>query len=151
MIYEPKDLKENGYIKFTVPKDYHECRYGRIHKITDAAVYVVSWYDCFVGYEYLEVPYERILEYNDKVFGIVVEDDQFEEAIELHEDKTELQEEVSTHTRQHGKWLTSHPAEPAKEYKCTACQGLVCLPVFSIKCYYNYCPNCGAKMDEGEE
>ena len=48
-----------------------------------------------------------------------------------------------------GEWITSHPATPAKEWKCTACQGLVILPVWADHCYYNYCPNCGAKMRSG--
>ena len=44
-----------------------------------------------------------------------------------------------------GKWIPSHPTTPAKEWKCTACQGLVYLPVFANECYYKYCPNCGSK------
>lgn len=46
-----------------------------------------------------------------------------------------------------GRWMTSHPVDIAKEFKCTACGGLVELPVFAKKCYYDFCPNCGARMD----
>lgn len=46
----------------------------------------------------------------------------------------------------HGSWIPSHPVDVAKEFKCTACQGLVCLPVFAKTCYYDFCPNCGARM-----
>lgn len=45
-----------------------------------------------------------------------------------------------------GEWIASQPVEISKEWKCTACQGLVLLPVWTDHCYYNYCPNCGAKM-----
>lgn len=81
MIYEPTDLAVNGYIRFTVSDDYHDYRYGRIHKITDTAVYVVSWYDAFIGYEYLKVPYKHILEYKKKSIGIYIDDDDFNEVI----------------------------------------------------------------------
>lgn len=47
----------------------------------------------------------------------------------------------------HGRWIPSHPVDVEKEFKCIACQGLVCLPVFAKTCYYDFCPNCGAIMD----
>lgn len=50
----------------------------------------------------------------------------------------------------HGQWIPSHPVDVAKEFKCTACQEIVCQPVFDKTCYYNFCPNCGARMD-GEQ
>lgn len=50
-----------------------------------------------------------------------------------------------------GWWMTSHPVDIAKEFKCTACGGLVELPVFVKKCYYDFCPNCGARMDGDTE
>lgn len=46
----------------------------------------------------------------------------------------------------YGEWITSQLAKPTKEWKCTACQGLIMLPVFTNDCYYDYCPNCGARM-----
>lgn len=46
----------------------------------------------------------------------------------------------------HGRWITAHPVDVAKEFKCTACGGLIELPVFAKRCYYDYCPNCGARM-----
>ena len=86
MSYNRSDLKEGGYITFTVPDDYHDIRYGRIHKITEEeeAVYVVSWYDPFVGYEYLKVPYNNIQEYAKKFIGVSVPDDRFEGVIKYH-------------------------------------------------------------------
>ena len=45
-----------------------------------------------------------------------------------------------------GRWITSHPVDIAKEFKCTACGGLIELPVFAKKCYYDFCPNCNADM-----
>lgn len=66
-----------------------------------------------------------------------------------------LNEEYNTTVKDHlptemvikvkGNWIPSHPTTPAKEFKCTACQGLVYLPVFANECYYNYCPSCGSK------
>lgn len=47
----------------------------------------------------------------------------------------------------HGCWITSHPVDVAKEFKCIVCGGLIELPVFAKHCYYDYCPNCGARMD----
>ena len=93
MIYEPKDLKEDGYITFTVPDDYHNIRYGRIHRITEEAVYVVSWYDGFVGYEYLKVPYDRIKEYARKFKGTAIPDARFEFIISCHSCDDEKKEE----------------------------------------------------------
>ena len=87
MIYEPSDLAVDGYIRFTVPKDYHDYRYGRIHKITDTAVYVVSWYDAFVGYEYLKVPYKQILEYKKKFVGIGVDDEDYDWLVNTYDDE----------------------------------------------------------------
>lgn len=84
MSYNRSDLKEGGYITFTVPDDYHDIRYGRIHKITEEAVYVVSRYDSFVGYEYLKVPYNDIQEYAKKFRGTLIPDDAFEGVIKCH-------------------------------------------------------------------
>lgn len=93
MSYNRSDLKEGGYITFTVPDDYHRIRYGRIHRITDEAVYVVSRYDSFVGYEYLKVPYDHIQEYAKRFQGTIVPDDAFEGIIKFHlyeEDKQKM-------------------------------------------------------------
>lgn len=51
----------------------------------------------------------------------------------------------------HSYWITSHPVDVAKEFKCIVCGGLIELPVFTKHCYYNYCPNCGARMDGDAE
>lgn len=48
-----------------------------------------------------------------------------------------------------GIWITAHPVDRSKEFKCTACQGLVEIPVFAKECYYDFCPNCGARMKRG--
>lgn len=49
-----------------------------------------------------------------------------------------------------GEWIADQPVKISKGWKCTACQGLVLLPVWSDHCYYNFCPNCGAKMTNME-
>ena len=61
-------------------------------------------------------------------------------------------EKVSDVSIEHkGVWIASHPVETAKEWKCTACQNIVLLPEWTNQCYYKYCPNCGAKMNEGNK
>lgn len=46
----------------------------------------------------------------------------------------------------HGRWKSGIKTI-TKEFCCSECSGLVILPVHAATCYYNYCPNCGAKMD----
>lgn len=47
-----------------------------------------------------------------------------------------------------GLWLSG--SEPTKEFVCSECKGLVQTACYTFRCYYRYCPNCGAKMDGGE-
>ena len=51
-------------------------------------------------------------------------------------------------TVKHGKWRFSGNYSPTKSWICSECNGLVTMPVYCWKSYYNYCPNCGAKMDD---
>lgn len=37
---------------------------------------------------------------------------------------------------------------PSKIWICRTCNGLIETPHYCYKCYYRYCPNCGADMEE---
>lgn len=51
-----------------------------------------------------------------------------------------------------GKWMAQDPCRGYSEtYKCSVCGEIVTLNTFTRGCSYEYCPECGAKMDEGEE
>lgn len=51
----------------------------------------------------------------------------------------------------HGKWRTGNRAPaPIDRFVCSVCDGLVVVSTFRNRCMYNYCPNCGAKMDGGD-
>jgi len=51
----------------------------------------------------------------------------------------------------HGKWIAQDPCRGYSEtYKCSACGEVVILNTYTRGCSYEYCPECGAKMDEGE-
>lgn len=45
-----------------------------------------------------------------------------------------------------GTWIGSKHKSPSKIFTCSKCKGTVVLPVFAERCYYDFCPNCGAKM-----
>lgn len=44
----------------------------------------------------------------------------------------------------HGVWRSKN-TPPTKIWQCSACKGLVQTAYYCYKCYYDYCPNCGAK------
>ena len=69
-------------------------------------------------------------------------------AIQAMIDVVECSETADVQPVRHGCWITSQPVDAAKEFKCMACGGLIELPVFAKRCYYDYCPNCGARMDK---
>ncbi len=48
-----------------------------------------------------------------------------------------------------GKWITNKqtPCEPQRIFVCSECGGFIELPHYAWNCYYDYCPNCGAKME----
>ena len=51
----------------------------------------------------------------------------------------------------HGEWIPDKVNEPTKFFYCSECKGLIQLSHYAYKCYYNYCPTCGAKMDGGDK
>ena len=44
----------------------------------------------------------------------------------------------------HGIWQSGRVL-PTKTWQCSACKGVVQTGNYCYKCYYDYCPNCGAK------
>lgn len=57
----------------------------------------------------------------------------------------------------HGRWETNNdPEETVKDFSCSVCEELLCDFDTSCgltpgeNCFY-YCPNCGAKMDGGND
>lgn len=52
----------------------------------------------------------------------------------------------------HGEWLKpSNDSVDSKQWICSECKGLTETAYYCGHCYYNYCPNCGARMEEFEE
>jgi len=49
----------------------------------------------------------------------------------------------------HGQWRVAKSSEglPTNRFVCSECMGLVQISVYCYHCMFNYCPNCGAKMD----
>lgn len=48
----------------------------------------------------------------------------------------------------HGEWLKpSNEPVDSKQWICSECKGLTETAYYYGHCYYNYCPNCGARMD----
>lgn len=48
----------------------------------------------------------------------------------------------------HGKWLKpSNEPVDSKQWICSECKGLTETAYYCWHCYYNYCPNCGTRMD----
>ena len=52
----------------------------------------------------------------------------------------------------HGEWLKpSNDSVDSKQWICSECKGLTETAYYCGHCYYNYCPSCGARMEEFEE
>lgn len=55
---------------------------------------------------------------------------------------------IETQPVKHGKWKSKET--PSRLWVCSECEGLVNVAYYCNSCYYDYCPNCGAKMDKEE-
>ena len=44
----------------------------------------------------------------------------------------------------HGEWI-ANVTQPTKHWSCSECRGLVEVSHYCNECYYDFCPNCGAK------
>lgn len=51
----------------------------------------------------------------------------------------------------HGEWVFGKNHGDFVEASCTACNGILLVKWYDKIGEYRYCPNCGAKMDGGEE
>lgn len=49
-----------------------------------------------------------------------------------------------------GRWINVDTLKESKHWKCSCCKGMIETAHCCYDCYYNYCPNCGADMKEGE-
>ena len=57
-----------------------------------------------------------------------------------------------TDSVKHGNWITGKTdILPTRLFTCSECRGLVEIAHYAYKCYYNYCPNCGAKMNGSDK
>ena len=50
----------------------------------------------------------------------------------------------------HGRWDGEKDHGDFREVKCTACGGILLVKWSTRLSEYNYCPNCGAHMKDGE-
>lgn len=71
---------------------------------------------------------------------------------EFRENHKDLFDKLEEKLIKRGRWMAQDPCRGYSEtYKCSACEEIVTLNTFTRGCSYEYCPECGAKMDEGEE
>lgn len=48
----------------------------------------------------------------------------------------------------HAKWEKPTWSAGTKLWRCSACKSVVEIANYALKCYYDCCPYCGAKMDK---
>jgi hypothetical protein len=58
----------------------------------------------------------------------------------------EYQALIDSEPVKHAKWHNKNN----KHWVCSECGGLAETAHYCSRCYYDYCPNCGAKMDKEE-
>lgn len=52
----------------------------------------------------------------------------------------------------HGRWSSVNEyCNHADQFSCSECNGLVFYNYYTRSCDYEYCPNCGCKMDAKED
>ncbi len=49
----------------------------------------------------------------------------------------------------HGRWMNANSRPKTYERRCTACGGRAYF--CGMECSYKYCPNCGCRMDRGND
>ena len=54
---------------------------------------------------------------------------------------------ITPASEKHGEWTPDKVNKPTKFFSCSECKRLIQLGNYAYKCYYNYCPTCGAKMN----
>lgn len=77
-----------------------------------------------------------------------LEDSMRDTIVECLEDLSSSMD-IAVQPVKHGRWI-AHGSLPTKQWSCSECKGLVEVSHYCNKCYYDFCPNCGAKMDGGD-
>lgn len=69
-------------------------------------------------------------------------------------DAVENLKEIDAELVRHAYWEKENLSEwrdMSRYFKCSNCGKLAQMGYYTEKCKYDYCPNCGAKMDGGKE
>lgn len=86
--------------------------------------------ECVGGHEYWRAGTQAMI---DKMFPQIIDDTPTIEVKQV----------------EHGRWKVAKSSEglPTNRFVCSECMGLVQISVYCYHCMFNYCPNCGARMD----